>query len=121
LRASGTNSVAEDNLVLSVTGMRSNQFGLLFMGQGTHSGLPFGAGIRCVQGQLFRFQPRNSGSGGSFAYGPGLVATSRTRFAAAGWILSGATWNFQAWYRDPMGPCARGSNASNALGVEFLP
>ncbi len=121
LRASGTKSVAYDDCVLSVAHLPTQKFGLLFMGAGTTSGMPFGDGVRCVNGHLFRYPLSNSGATGSFSYGPDLIATSQDRFHPSGWIRAGSTWNFQAWYRDPMGPCGSGSNVSNAISLSFVP
>jgi hypothetical protein len=36
-------------------------------------------------------------------------------------IAAGETWHFQAWFRDPSGPCGMGSNLTNALRVTFAP
>jgi hypothetical protein len=52
--------------------------------------------------------------------GPGIVAKSQS-FAVAGQIGSGETWNFQCWYRDPMGPCGGGFNVSEAMSALFTP
>jgi hypothetical protein len=38
-----------------------------------------------------------------------------------GQITPGATWNFQYWYRDPLGPGGSGVNLSNALAATFAP
>ena len=38
-----------------------------------------------------------------------------------GSIVAGETWNFQAWYRDPQGPCGGFFNLSNAVSVTFTP
>jgi len=39
---------------------------------------------------------------------------------ASGQIFAGSTWNFQFWYRDPLGGPA-GFNFSDGLEVPFCP
>ncbi len=114
-------SVTADDLVFETYSVPSNVFGLYFMSRGEVR-IPFGDGLRCVGGPnrpVFRFAPAFSGTGGVLVHGPGLVATSRARFPIAGHIDAGQTWRFQAWFRDPGGPCGSGFNLSNAGAVTF--
>ncbi len=117
----GTTSVAADNLVLTTNQMPLNRIGLMMMSKTVGGGIPFRDGIRCLTPQIFRFTPKNSGATGSFSYGPGLVAYCFGNFGAPGWIFPGFIWNFQSWYRDPVGPCAQGSNLSNVISAQFTP
>ena len=39
--------------------------------------------------------------------------------AGSGQITPDSTWNFQLWYRDPMGPGGTGFNLSDGLSVTF--
>ena len=41
--------------------------------------------------------------------------------AGGGQINPGSTWNFQFWFRDPMGPGGNGFNLSDGLQVDFCP
>ena len=94
--------------MITATNVTPSQNGIFFMGPTQVAAAPFGDGLKCVGGQLFRYlPPSNSGAGGVLTAGPGIVAKSQT-FAMAGRIDSGETWNFQCWYRDPMGPCGNG-------------
>ena len=120
LTGTGTRSIAADDMVLIATETAPNQNGLFFMGTGQGS-LALGDGLRCVTGQLFRFPIQNSGPGGTMTLGPGTVAYSLANFQSAGQISVGETWNFQAWHRDPMGPCASAHNLSSAYSVTFTP
>lgn len=61
-----------------------------------------------------------SGPSGVFTQGPGILALLQTLGGACP-IDLGDTWNFQAWYRDPIGPCGRFFNLSNAVAVTFSP
>ncbi len=108
---SGSNCVAINDFTLDSTNLPST-FGLYFMGD-TQVSVPFGDGFRCVAGNVFRFQPPLMVNAG---------AVERTldleNRPAEGNVLPGSTWNFQLWYRDPMG--AGGLfNLSGGLEVLF--
>ena len=120
LGASGSASLGADDLVLSATQLPLSQFGLVFMGDAVIAPVVLADGLRCVGGNLFRFPPRVTGPGGTFDEGPGIVAHSAS-FGAGGTIVAGSTWHFQAWVRDPAGPCGQGSNLTDALSVTFTP
>ncbi len=118
---SGLPSVILDTLKLTATQVPPNQNGIFFMGPNQPAAAPFGDGLKCVGGQLFRYlPPQSSGATGTLTLGPGIVARSQS-FALAGHIESGDTWNFQAWYRDPMGPCGTGFSVSEAVSASFTP
>jgi len=119
LSSVGSGSVSEDDLVLTASQLPANQFGLVFMGSAVAPPTTMGAGLRCARGGLFRYGVHNSGGAGSYSEGPGIVQLSQG-FASAGRIDPGETWIFQAWYRNPTGPCAT-SNVTNALEVTFHP
>ncbi len=121
LRALGTSSVVSDNLTLSVTHLPPSKNGLVFMGGSVVNAVPFGDGLRCVNTPLFRFMVQNSGTTGSFGYGPGQIEWVKNNLDGSGWITPGSTWRFQAWFRDPSGPCGATFNTSNALEVVFTP
>ncbi len=125
MTASGTSSVALDDLVLTTTGIKPNQFGLYYMGPAMATAA-FGDGLRCVTTapgiSLYRYNPPvNSGPTGSITLGPGIAAFACGTFPPAGCIAAGSNWNFQCWYRDPPGPCTSGFNLSNAISVFFSP
>ncbi len=124
IRGEGSSSIASDDLEIVVERLPSSQFGILFMGDAVTS-VFLGNGQRCVAAGaagLFRFQPPQlSSATGTLRWGPGLVALSQTSFASQGHLTAGATWHFQAWYRDPLGPCGNGSNLSNAYSVSLRP
>jgi len=117
----GSPSASADDLVLTATGIIPNQFGLIFTGPGSVEA-PFGDGLRCVgAGTVYRYPIQNSGPGAALTQGPGLVSYSLANFPPAGQIVPGTTWRFQAWYRDPQGPCGSAFNLSNGLQVLFGP
>ncbi len=123
LQASGSVSVADDDLLLSATQVPPFQFGLFIVGGGQIN-LPFGDGLRCVSAGatgLQRFNPAvNAGPSGTLLLGPGIVAHSHANFPLPGRIQVGGTYYFQAWFRDPFaGPCGSGFNLTNGLAATF--
>ena len=119
--ASGSTFVCSDDLVLRGVEMAADLPALLFMGAST-TDAPLGDGRRCVaggSGGLFRFSPSLTDAMGEVLESD-LVDRSM-RFGPGGELVSGSTWNFQMWYRDPGGPCGTGSNTTNALAITFLP
>ena len=116
LSASGSSSVGLDDLVLTVSGMPTFQFGIIYYGPAMIGPFPFGDGQRCVGGSVCRLGIMSSGAGGTFSAGPGLVAASLSTTCP---IFAGSTYHYQGWYRNPGGPCATGHNLSNAVSVTF--
>jgi len=123
LAAGGSTGTSSDSLRVEARWLPHNVFGILFMGDAT-TWAPFGDGRRALGGAtagVFRFLPaKHTGLSGALIWDGGLVAQSQT-FAPAGRIDPGETWYFQAWYRDPTGPCGTGFNVSNGLQVDFTP
>ncbi len=121
LSASGTASLALDDLTLTATHVPTNVFGIVFMGPNATS-LPFGNGLLCIGASgLKRFSVHNSGASGSFAQGPGIASYTHAHFGFSSWLSAGQDWRFQAWFRDNAGPCGGSSNFSNATEVAFVP
>ncbi|MDP6520579.1 MAG: hypothetical protein QF599_00705 [Planctomycetota bacterium] len=118
MAASGSTGVAADDLVLEVSGI-PNQMGIFFYGtarQNGGAGVPFGNGLLCVGGQIFRLLPPYLGS---------FQAASRALDIAhppqaSGQVTAGSTWHFQAWYRDPLAGGAS-FDLSDGLTVVFTP
>ena len=121
LRGLGTTSVAADDLVLALSHLPSPSKGLFFMGSGAGAPKPLGDGLLCITPPLYRFPLQGSGPAGSFRFGPGLAAWSQAHLPAGAWISAGSTWRFQAWFRDPSGPCGTGHSLANGLEVTFTP
>ena len=90
-----------------------NQNGIFFFGADQDQ-VPFGNGFLCVGGMLFRLDVELAA---------GNVLTHAVDFGAppaSQQIAAGTTWNFQAWFRDPV---AGGANfdLSDALTIAFVP
>ncbi|MFT7487375.1 MAG: hypothetical protein ACI9F9_003236, partial [Candidatus Paceibacteria bacterium] len=118
LAAAGSTNLAADDLVLALEGITPGRFGLLIVGTDTGS-TPLGDGQLCValNGQgIQRVQPMTAGISGRFSQSQFAAKLEGT---ALGPITPGTTLYFQAYYRDPGGPCGSGFNLSNALPVTF--
>ena len=90
------------------------QFGLFFFGD-TQIELPFGNGFRCVGGAgVFRLPVTRFDAVGNVTQAVDL------RTPPGSVITAGATWNFQFWYRDPLGGGAS-FNLSDGLQAQFTP
>jgi hypothetical protein len=120
LTGSVGSSVLLDDLVLTVTGLPASTFNLLFMGPTPFAPVPFGDGLRCVTGGLYRYPIAAATPGGTAVF-TGIVTYANSTFPAAGSIVAASTWHFQDWYRDSAGPCGTTYNVSNALSVTFTP
>ena len=123
LNACGTASVAADDLLLQLSGAPPARMALLYCGPG-RTRTPFGDGFGCVADGglgILRFPARLTSAAGTSSEGPGLLATLRATHGSKGQILAGQTWQFQAWFHDPAGPCGGGLNLSNALSISFWP
>ena len=116
LRGDGSASIAQNDLSLRTHGMPPAKSCILFVGTDTPNGgagALFDDGLRCAGGTTRRLGLRTSDAQGFATWGPGLNAQG-------GW-LAGQTRYLQAWYRDPAGPCGRGSNLSNGYRVVLAP
>lgn len=121
LLASGSASVAADDLLLVTAGLPKSQSCLTFLSASFGPGVSFGDGRRCLTGGISRLGVRNSGPAGIVVYGPGLAAYAQAHFPPLQHFLPGAVIGFQTWYRDPNGPCGNATNVSSARAVTFVP
>ena len=111
IRAVGSDVVADNDFTLITEGLPAGEFSLYFFGD-AQVNVPTADGIRCVGGNLERFNPAVLINGA----GVSTLAVDLTAPPAAGMIMAGANLNFQLWYRDGAGG-GSGSNFSNALNV----
>ncbi len=113
LAATGTSSLAANDLVLHASSMPGSTSALLFQGTSPvngGAGVVFGDGLRCAGGNVTRLGTR-AASAGAASWGPGLPHG----------IGLPTTLQFQVWYRNVVGPCGSGWNLSNGLAVAFTP
>ncbi|WP_145205438.1 choice-of-anchor O protein [Planctomycetes bacterium Poly30] len=117
LTATGSDSVAADDLLLGVEGLPSSTFALLFMapnyGPYFSSGFMNGDGLTCLGSPAARVAIVQADAAGVLQFPTGLAST---------WTLdAGDTGVFQAGYRDASSTCGFGFNITNALSVSFQP
>jgi hypothetical protein len=104
MAATGSTSLSANNLVLSAAPVPSSTFGLFLYGPQT-AFINFGGAIKCVGGPTRRLPLTGSGGTTSLSHSVNLLTGP-----AAGVLVPGTTWYFQAWFRD-----TGFGNASTAL------
>lgn len=113
ISATGSTSVAANNLHLSANSLPASTFGLFFYGPSAVQ-LPFGDGVRCVDGSLFRLDVGNTGPSGVLTDEIDLSSPPNP----AGQVLPGSVWHYQGWFRDVAAGGA-GFNTSDSLSLTF--
>jgi len=111
---SGSINVLANDLVLEVVDCPAGQPGLFYYGPNAISA-PFGDGLRCVGGAVFRLLPvvfTNPSGETSFAIDSNALE-------AGGEMDAGSSWNFQFWYRDPFVMGGSSFNLTDAINIVF--
>jgi hypothetical protein len=113
ISASGSASIAANDLVLRAEPV-PNQPAIFFYGP-QQASVPFGNGTLCIAGQIGRLDVVNA-TGNVMTF----LLDNTSPPSAATQITAGSTWNFQAWFRDPV---AGGAffDLSDGLSVTFAP
>jgi hypothetical protein len=114
---SGSTSLFANSLTLSASGAPPLKNGLFFYGS-AQANVPWGDGLRCVGGSLQRLAVLQTDASGAAPFA--LDFTQFPLSSGAHALLAGSTWNFQFYFRDPLGGPA-GWNSSDALEVSFCP
>jgi hypothetical protein len=109
--ASGSASIASNDLVLWSAGLPPGKLAAVIYGDGQQQ-LPFGSGFACVGGALHRFPIQPIQADGVLFRA--VDATGPAQLGGA--VAAGTTWNFQVLYRD-----AGATNTTGGLSVSFLP
>jgi hypothetical protein len=114
ISASGSDSVADNNLTLRADNLPAMVNGIFFYGDLQNS-VPLGNGTLCVSGTngIFRFSPvQNSGLAGQAVRAVDLNNPP----LPAGQVTAGSTWNYQFWFREN-----GSSNLTDAVSIIFTP
>jgi hypothetical protein len=119
LTTNGTANVSADTLVLAGSSM-PNASVLYFQGTAQVNGglgAAFGDGLRCASGSVIRLGTKVNASNGSMypAAGDALISTKGAVPPAGG------VRTYQAWYRNPTGPCGSAFNLTNGVQVTWAP
>ena len=114
ISASGSASVAANDLTLTADGLPILMNGIFFYGD-LQASLPLGNGTLCLSGSngTFRLNPiQSTGPAGQALRVVDLTNPPQS----AGQITPGSTWNFQFWFRD-----GASSDLTDAISIPFLP
>ncbi len=122
ISATGSPSIACDNLELTASNLPANSFGFFICSRDTGF-VPFAGGAAgniCLGGSIGRgvgVGILNSGPDGSITT-PAMLSSLPTPTGPVA-AIAGDTWNFQAWHRDAVGGVAT-SNFTGGLQVQFI-
>lgn len=114
LTASGDPSVSNDTLTLTVNGLQPTTPGQFFVAANLANngdGVPFGHGLRCLDGPSFVVKATGGGTIPLPASPPLSVLLGAT---------PGETAYFQYWYRDPNGPCPGVTNVNTTNAIQVI-
>ncbi len=115
LFATGSTSIANNNLSLQVVDASPDTFGQFVQGEDSQNGglgVPLGNGLLCIGGGIRRL---------------GIVVVQPDGtcgidgVAGLGGVLAGQTRRYQFWYRDQDATSCSNSNLSNALSAVWMP
>ncbi len=116
LAAFGSTSVARDDVFFEASDLPPSKAVLLIAGTGQDNfgfGFHFGDGLIVPGGTITRVWMTTACVGGESWFGTGLQSKGHWN--------AGDKRFFQAWYRDPAGPCGSKFNFSNAIAIVFTP
>jgi hypothetical protein len=120
LTGSGTTSVSNDSLVLTVSNLQlpaGNSGTVLFFQGTTQVNVPFNDGLRCVGGSQVRLSPK-SYMGTSSTY---PQAGDQSVSVRGGIPVTGGAYNYQVWFRSFPSVCGTHSGLSSGLSVVWTP
>ena len=116
LTATGSETVADNDVLLTATQLPVNQFGFFLNSKSQGAVMPPGSsGILCLSGAIGRYNAfiQSSGATGEFELQLDLTDTPTPGGHVA--IQAGETWYFQSWYRD-VGPT---NNFTDGVCITF--
>ena len=117
LIAQGEASLSNDTLAFFADGLPRLTSMVYLQGTASSSPIPFGNGLRCVDGTLARFGGRFAGADGRTAFGSGNPPVS-----VEGGVSAPGERIYQLLYRNRSGFCfGSGVNLSNAVRVVWGP
>jgi hypothetical protein len=125
LTARGNPSLGTDRLVFTTTGEKPTATTILLQGLTIAPPVPFGQGLRCVNGNLKRLYTKSAANGSIIAPAPIDIRVSARSAALGDPIPANASRSYMAYYRDPtvLGGCSSAStfNGTQAVTVTWTP
>jgi hypothetical protein len=121
LTASGSSKYIADDLVLTASNLPANTPVIWIQAPAT-SRVPLRDGLLCLAPgglKIIRVATQASSANGVAVLGPGIIQISIDNPVVVAEILPGATWNFQAYYRDTASTTGGMANLTNAAQVMF--
>ncbi len=116
LHATGTPSIAADDLELHLEGMPPHAPAIIYHATNAHgSEQSFFDGLLCATSGVNYSWPIVADGSGRWD-----SAETTVSFLSNAGVLAYAS-QLQCWYRDPAGPCGSRSNTSNAILIDWLP
>jgi hypothetical protein len=119
LTTTGSTSLANDTLVLTSASMPTTTSVLFFQGTlaaGNGQGVAFYDGLLCASGSIVRLGSKIAvGGAASFPQAGDPAVHLR------GMVTMPGVRNYQAWYRNSLGPCGSGANTTNGISVLWVP
>ena len=98
--------------MLTATGLPSGSFCLIFQGDNNNESL-FGDGIKCAGGAQVRMGTMMEVGGSADTASMGVTVSVK------GGVTAGDLRYYQAWYRDPAGPCGNFFNTTNGYEIQW--
>jgi V8-like Glu-specific endopeptidase len=111
ISATGSSSIAANDLSLHASQIPEQKVGIFYYSY-NQANAPFGNGTRCVGSPAVRLPMVSSGTGTTLDFD-----VDYNSLPSNGTIVAGSVWNFQAWFRDGVGPF----DLSDGLRITFVP
>ena len=118
----GSSSLYMDDLSFEVVQLPPSTPGILFYAFGAGPNTVLADGITCATGVKYRIPSVQVASAFGVTNTPiGLAAYIENNLPSVAHLLLGASYYFQFWYRDPLGPCGSTSNVTNMVRIVVTP
>ena len=111
LSAVGNPDVNADTVQFRVTRAAPSSIGVLFGGDTLTPGMPFGSGLRCVDGQTQRLAIVSLFAGSGLTFGLDVAQLQG--------LQGGELRHYQFWYRDEASTCTGPFNVTNAYSIQW--
>lgn len=111
----GSSDLSDDWLVLTATRLPVPRTGFFLFSQAQGFSAPFGSGVLCLGGPIYRLSNFPLSSAGSNGQGHVRLQVPQSGLPTNATWIAGETWNFQYWHREP----GSTSNTTDAASIQF--